>query len=411
MTPETQLVTRERTVVLVAPYSPEMALQNLGASKKIQLIASLLHRLGFTIHYVDSAHPHERFVAPIMGQRSHIEQTPVTLWRPFCTPSRKLGKLLNIYGSGRLFRKLAELQPDLVWVYNSYAFEARLGLFLKRVTGARLVFELEDLPLSRGRGLNPKPFLDQLHFRPLLSHADLVTFVNAVLLRRHSGDIQSGLLFPSILQQALVDQTPGEKFQSPRHRVGYFGGLEVDKGVGTLLELPALMPPNWVLVVTGVGTLTPALQALAERHPDRVEFHGSVSHAKVLELMQGCDVILNPHTSIEGMHDGVFPFKVCEALASGALLVSTPLPSIDVDLQSCVLFFDGSAQGLADALAHARSHHARCEAAIKAVREQVCAQYGETQVLSQLQQAIGALAPAGHTSRPLPSTPTHSTRT
>ncbi len=382
---------RRKTVVLVAPYSPELPMLNLGASKKIQLIARLLDRLGFQIHYVDSAHPHERLVGEIHGEPARIEDTDVTLWRPFCLPSRKAGKLLNIFGSGLLFGRLAALKPDLVWVYNSYAFEARLGLHLQRVTGARLVFELEDLPLSRGRGLNPKPFLDQRYFAPLLAHADLVTFVNDVLLNRHRGEVRQGLLFPSILQQALVDHPLPERFVRLPRRVGYFGGLEVDKGVGMLLQLPAQMPPDWTLVITGVGTLTPDLQALGKRYPGQVEFHGGVSHARVRELMMGCDAILNPHASIAGMHDGVFPFKVCEALATGALLISTPLPSIGLDLDSCVLYFDGTAPGLAQALTQATAHHAQRQDAILRVRDQVCAQYGENQVLAQLKAAIDGL--------------------
>lgn len=395
-----------RIVVLVAPYAPKTPPLHLGAAKKIQLITSLLHRLGFTVHHVDSSHPHERFTAPVMAQSTDIEQTPVTLWRPFCVPSRKVGKLLNIYGSRSLFRHIANLKPDLIWVYNSYAFEARLGLYLQRVTGARLIFELEDLPLSRGRGLNPKPFLDQHYFQPLLKHADLVTFVNAVLLQRHRKDVKAGLLFPSILQQALVEQEPPVRFQHQQHRVGYFGGLDVDKGVGTLLELPPLLSQGWKLVVTGVGPLTSDLNELARRFPQQVEFHGAVSHARVLELMSGCDAILNPHSSITGMHDGVFPFKVCEALACGALLISTPLPSIDIDLDGCVLFFDGTAQGLANALEQAPSHHTRCQSSIAAVRDQVRAQYGEAQVLAQLQQAINALTPARSVSMGMsPTTP------
>ena len=399
---------RQRTVILVAPYAPEVPLLNLGASKKIQLIASLLTRLGFTVHHVDSSHPHERFTAPVMGHPTHIEQTPVTLWRPFCLPSRKAGKLLNVYASPSLYRRLADLKPDLIWVYNSYAFEARLGMHLQRTTGAKLVFELEDLPLSRGRGLNPKPLLDQHYFRPLMQRADLVTFVNAVLLQRHRQDAKAALLFPSILQQALVEQPAAQRFASPEHRVGYFGGLDIDKGVGTLLELPPQMPSNWKLVVTGAGPLTPALQDLARQHPQQVEFHGAVSHARVLELMSSCDVILNPHSSITGMQDGVFPFKVCEALASGAVLVSTPLPSIDIDLESCVLFFDGSARGLAESLDKAEAHHRQRQAAIARVRDQVRHQYGESQVLAQLQHAIDGLTPVHRGAHDISPSLTHS---
>lgn len=397
--------TSRKRVVMVAAFSPGHPVLNLGAAKKIQLIVSLLDRLGFDIHFVDSAHPQEQFSSPVFGQASRIEQTPITLWRPMCVPSRKAGKLLNIYTSGQLFKKLAALKPELVWVYNCYAFEARMGRYLQKTTGARLVFELEDLPLSRGRGLNPKPWLDQAYYADLLGGSDLVTFVNAVLLTRHRKQVKQGLLFPSILQQALVDMPPRERFKQAQKRIGYFGGLESDKGVDVLIQLPAHMPADWTLVVTGVGTLTPELQSLAKQHPDRVEFHGAVSHAKVLELMQGCDAIVNPHSPITGMHDGVFPFKVCEALATGSLLISTPLPSINIDLDSCVLFFDGSAQGLAQALEAAPGHHATRKQAIDQVKDQVRAQYGEAQVLGQLKEAIDGLlcAQTGHGERTLPS--------
>lgn len=397
--------TARKRVVMVAAFSPGHPVLNLGAAKKIQLIVSLLDRLGFDIHFVDSAHPHEQFSSAVFGQASHIEQTPITLWRPLCVPSRKAGKLLNIYTSGQLFKKLAALKPELVWVYNCYAFEARIGRYLQKATGARLVFELEDLPLSRGRGLNPKPWLDQAYFPDLLGGSDLVTFVNAVLLTRHRKEVKQGLLFPSILQQALVDMPSRERFKQAQKRIGYFGGLESDKGVDVLIQLPARMPTDWTLVVTGVGTLTPELQSLAKQHPDRVEFHGAVSHAKVLELMHGCDAIVNPHSPITGMHDGVFPFKVCEALATGALLISTPLPSINIDLDSCVLYFDGSAQGLAQALAAAPAHHATRSNAIDQVKDQVRAQYGEAQVLGQLKEAIDGLlcAQTGNGERSLPS--------
>jgi len=380
-----------KVVVLVAPHSPDEPALNLGAAKKIELVASLLSQLGFDVHYVDSAHPPGRFRPALMGQRATLGKTAVTLWRPFCVPSRKLGKMLNIFTSQGLFRALARLKPQLVWVYNPYAFEARLGLFLQRAAGSKLVMELEDLPTARGRGFNPKPLLDQHYFKPLLARSNMVTFVNAVLLRRFTGVVQRALLFPSILQNALVAMPQHTRFAGTQRRLGYFGGLETDKGVGILLNLPPMLPPDWKLVVTGVGSLTPELQAAQARYPDQLEFHGAVSHDSVLAFMQGCDAIVNPHAPITHMDDGVFPFKVCEAIASGALLISTALPSIDIDLSRSVLYFDGSAQGLADAVRDAAAHYAQRHDEINQVRQQVCAQYGEQTVLTQFRQAVDGL--------------------
>ena len=383
-----------KIVVMVAPHSPDEPTLNLGAAKKIELVAGLLHQLGFDIHYLDSAHPPGQFRRPVKGRGAMLGATPVTLWRPFCVPSRKLGKMLNIFHSQGLFRAMCQLKPQLVWVYNPYAFEARIGLFLQRTTGSKLVLELEDLPTARGRGLNPKPWLDQHYFKPLQAKADLVTFVNAVLLRRFAPVVKQSLLFPSILQSALVDQQPRLRFTTAERQLGYFGGLEPDKGVGTLMDLLPILPVGWKLVVTGVGSMTGQLKQAQSCHPDKLVFHGAVSHERVLALMQACDAIVNPHAPISHMNDGVFPFKVCEALASGALLISTALPSIDIDLSQAVLYFDGSAQALSRALLAAQDHHRRYLQDIALTREQVCSQYSEKTVLGQFRQAVDGLLAA-----------------
>lgn len=382
---------KKKIAVLVAPYSPEHEAEHLGAAKKIQLVASLLHRLGYALHYVDSAHPTVGAADPVEGAPALLGDTPVTLWRPACLPSRKVGKLFNIYGSQRLFHALADLQPALVWVYNAYAFEAKLGLFLRSRVRCSLVLELEDLPTARPRGLNPKPLLDLYYFRKLLPVADLVTFVNAALMRQYAGQVKASELLPSVLQDALVQMPDRERFSGAEHRLGYFGGLEVDKGVSVLLELPALMPEGWKLVVTGVGSLSAQMRDVQKRYPDVLEFHGAVPHGRVLELMQTCDAIVNPHEPIADMGNGVFPFKVCEALASGALLITTPLPSIDLELAERVELFDGSVGELAQALVRAPARYRKHRDELRQLRESVCQMYGEKSVCERFRTSLEAL--------------------
>ncbi len=383
-----------RNVVMVVPYAPAQPSPDLGASKKIELVARLLHGLGYTVHLVDSSHPTLAFAGPITGQPAALNEVPVSLWRPHCLPSRKLGKLFNVLQAARFVKALRSLAPVFVWAYNSYSFEARAAMALKRITGARIVLELEDLPLARARGWNPKPWLDQHYFPRLMAAANLVTFVNAVSLKRFETKNRRALLLPSLLQQSLVDAPQRPRFVQPVHRVGYFGGLTPEKGAGLLLDLVPRLGADWRLVVTGVGELSAAFLALQAQHPERLEFHGMVSHETVQSLMQACDVIVNPHTSISQMKDGVFPFKVCEALASGALLISTPLPSIDIDLSHAVLGFDGTLPGLQAALSGAVAHHGRHAGAMAMARQAVCDNYSEASMRKRLQVELDAICAA-----------------
>ena len=152
-----------------------------------------------------------------------------------------------------------------------------------------------------------------------------------------------------------------------------------------------VMPAGWKLVVTGVGTLSTEMQSLQQRHPDLIEFHGAVAHARVLELMGSCDAIVNPHAPIAEMGNGVFPFKVCEALASGALLITTALPSIDLDLADRVEPFDGQVAGLVHAMERAPARYRQQREALGQLRQRVCQIYGEQSVRERFRTSLEAL--------------------
>lgn len=377
--------------VLIAACSPGFPAEHLGATKKIELVAKLLQRLGYDLHYVDSGHPEHKHTPPVLGQPAMVGESAVTLWRPTCLPHRKLGKLLNVLTTGPLMDELAARRPQLIWLYNSYAFEARWGMALQARTGAHLILELEDLPLARHRGLNPKPYLDQWYFDRLLPHVDLATFVNATLMEQYRSKVRQSLLLPSVLQDAITQLPDRLRFESGAHCLGYFGGLEPDKGVQVLLDLVPRMPQNWKLVVTGVGSLSSAFRDIAAKHPQAIDFHGAVPHQEVVRLMSTCDAIVNPHAAITEMDNGVFPFKVCEALASGALLITTPLPAIDLELEGHIEGFDGSLSGLIQALERAPTLYAQRHQALDALRQSVCQRYGESAVFDRVNQAIHAI--------------------
>lgn len=344
--------------VVIAPYAPDAVPWALGAGQKIRLVVEALLELGYDVHLVDSSHQVcGRFPAQRRAQLA-LKGGTVLLWRPRRYRWRPLGKLMNYLWLHAFDRQLAALEPTVVWVYNSYAYEARLALAVAARSRARLVFELEDLPESRPRGFSPKPWLDARYFQPLLRGASAVTFVNDALLQRFRGSVRRSLLLPSILDEDMRSLSTRRRFETQVITVGYFGGLEVEKGADRILAAVEHLPSQTRLVITGSGTLASQFAEVASRYPEALSFHGTVSRSRLVELMASCDVILNPHTAIDAMENGVFPFKVIEGVASGALLVSTPLPPVTVDLNSAIRIYDGTLEGLINAIATSRDHYA-----------------------------------------------------
>lgn len=384
-------------VVFVCANDFEQSPVNLGAASKVAALIRILVAKGFDIHYVDSSHQTRGWGHEQLGRTSNIDGTAVTLWRPFRLPSRKIGKVLNVLLAGRFFKRLKTVRPAFVWLYNSYAFEGALACRFLKDSQIPIVLELEDLPLARYRGLNPKPYWDQLYFGRLMSEAALVTFVNQGLLETYAGQVTRSMLLPAILHGGLGAAVDRRRFGAAPYTVGYFGGLDKEKGAAVMLDTVPKLPAQWRMVATGVGPLAARFAEAAKRFPRRLDFHGTVEQAQLHRLMRSCDVIVNPHQSIEAMHNGVFPFKVCEAIATGALLVSTPLPSIGEDMDRAVMTFDGSAAGLLDKLSKAARFHQINAGLIDALRVRVLAEYSEKFIgfrLGALLDEILHVAPA-----------------
>jgi len=383
------------TVVIVAPLALDREPESLGARAKLEVIIGILLKLGFRIHLVDSTHP--RLPAGSFWERSEvagkatIEGAQITWSRPFTVANRRLGKLLNILFMRSLVKRLAALNPCLVWIYNAYAFEGRLAIKLSNRCRIPILLELEDLPLARHRRLNPKPYLDEYYFRRLMKKVSLITYVNHVLMQRYGGDDVRKLLLPSVLGKEFSCMPVRSRFLGPRYLLGYFGGLEIDKGAEVLLKLVAVMPEPWHLIVTGRGTLQREFEAAAAAFPERFTFLGVVERAQMISEMARCDAIINPHRSIAAMGDGVFPFKVCESIATGALLLSTRLPEIDIDTSRGVLFFDGSLTSMCEALGEAKRFYDGQRKDVETLRSSVCERFGLVAVEHSLAKEISEL--------------------
>lgn len=348
-------------IVIVAPYSPigSCDAPNLGAARKIEAVIGMLGSRDKFIVLVNTAH-HSYLKAPLSTAKKIIGGVDVIELTPATISNRRVGKLLNIIDVPAVVAAILKIgRPELVWLYNGYAFESRFGRLIYKRADCKVILELEDWHFSRGRGLNPKPFVDWFFWRALLSCTSYAFAVNASLAARMGGVSAKVGLFPGVVADGVanlnVDFPPFSRADKSCV-IGYFGGLSEEKGASHVAALISQLPQNFRMVVTGSGKLEGVFQKLHDEYGEKLEFHGRVGDEKLLELIGSCDVLLNPHAPIDTMANGVFPFKVIEGIASGRLMISTHLPSSGLNnvLQG-VEFIPNDSQQLLRAVVNARS--------------------------------------------------------
>ena len=381
-------------IVIVAPYSPVGSCDSphLGAAKKLASMLSILSQFGRPIIFVNSAHNRLVYSRGRTSNGYTGQGQSLTTVVPFTISNRPIGKLLNLLSTASLAREIAARKPALVWIYNGYAFEAKFALELNAICGCPIVLEIEDWHTARSRGLNPKPVFDMYYFNKVLPRAALVACVNKAARDRLTLAESMTMLLPSVVDGRLITKADSKApFSDRPYRLGYFGGLSAEKGADIVLALGSDLPPDWDLTVTGSGPLVHNFRMLAANKASRIRFTSDASEDELYREMLQCDAIVNPHRSIADMGDGVFPFKVFEALASGRLLISSALPDAGLALDRAVLFFDGSVAGLRDSLARAKPFYASRLSDILGVSDKVRALYSEDAVFSELNQRLSFL--------------------
>jgi len=323
-----------------------------GGLRKAQLSIDALTRAGHDVMMLSSAVTSPSRIEWRKEERERWALAPgriVEVRYPATFPVRPVGGLFNSARAPWLARRLLEdFVPDSIVSYNSSVFESLASMTIGRRTGAPIILQLEDLPLSRRREYgNLKPWLDQRCWPHMLRAASAFTAVNQSILSMLPAAKPKRLL-PGIIDDGLMraSELRSPPFSSATRSLGYFGALSEEKGVGVLLEVANSLPDAWRLRVTGTGPLKSEFEALARARPDRVEFLGNLSVDALYDALCSCDATAVPLERITGTGAGVFPFKVLEYLVARTHIISTPLPSIgEVDL-GFIGRWDGSATGL-----------------------------------------------------------------
>jgi glycosyltransferase involved in cell wall biosynthesis len=94
--------------------------------------------------------------------------------------------------------------------------------------------------------------------------------------------------------------------------------------------------PYWELHITGDGEETAALKQLAENAPG-IHFHGLVSRQELVRIMCSAKICINPH-DVSQTPGNVFAFKIIEYLAAGAHVITTPMGTLEEELEAGITY-------------------------------------------------------------------------
>jgi len=381
-------------ILVIAPYSPPSRLTNanLGASRKLETIIYNLSKLDDKIVLVNSAHNTLEKTA-ILTETVTVAGIELVEITPPTIKNRALGKLKNLFCMAQVLDEIKKIgQPQFIWLYNGYAFEMLFAIKAKKIFKVPMILEFEDWHFSRGRGLNPKPYIDYIFWRVAVRYMAGSFVVNQLLENKMCGLGKSVELLPGIVPQILADiasETTIFKTNDGVINIGFFSGLNSEKGADIVLQLAQKLPSGYALHVTGSGALSKDFEQAAKTSKGKLNYYGRVDDKTLYQIIAKCDVMLNPHASIAHMNNGVFPFKVIEAVASGRLLISTNVPDDGLlDVLVGVQFVNHSVEDFLSAILACRQQFVAQKALIEEGAIVANQKFGEQSVLEKIKSMV-----------------------
>ncbi len=223
-------------------------------------------------------------------------------------------------------RSLArQLRPDVI-VASGDCFIGLAGLRLAQQFGASFVFDAYDDYRTFGAY---RAFLGWDAFGYLRRHSTLVLYASRVLADEHCAaaavhvvpnGVDPGQFRPI---DRNVSRGRAALVNGDAALVGYFGGMDAERGVEDLVEAVGILNANGQsvrLVLCG-----PMRRGLTIDHP-WVDWRGAVEHAVIPDFINACDVVVLPYRR-GPIIDMASSCKIAEYLLCERPLVATDTPN------------------------------------------------------------------------------------
>jgi glycosyltransferase involved in cell wall biosynthesis len=334
-------------IAYVTPYQgstllkqrPIVRNRSMSNRIKIELIASLLQNS----HEVE-----------IISQGEVVDNS-WTFYPAFSEPERFHPQIPIYYGSALPIRRLNGLWSnrrtlqiltgrhranpyDVVIVFNLQGPQVACANYAIRYLGLPVILEYEDDRFVNVQGETVNGFASRRDSRAAIQLLRSVSGCMAVsphLLSQAPAEIPK-LLLRGVVGADIVKA--GEESRAAKKNIVLFSGTHIaSNGVGQLIEAwRDVRLREWELHITGFGGLTDALRQKAAE-VQGIVFHGLVSRPELVQLMCSAKICINPH-QLSQTPGNVFAFKIIEYLAAGAHVITTPMGTLEKEVESGITY-------------------------------------------------------------------------
>lgn len=202
-----------------------------------------------------------------------------------------------------------------------------MGYRIARKIGARFVFDVYDKYDEFG-AYRRLPGFDPLGF--LLRRADVRLFASRALIEQIGSDARRDFLVPNgvdtqrFRQMDMLASRQALGLPEDINLVGYFGGMELDRGVDDLIVAVQKLRAEGMGIELLLGGKPRVDMNVSQ---PGIRFFGNVPYEHMPGMLASCDLLAIPYRRSAFMDAGASN-KIAEAIACGRPIVATRTPNL-----------------------------------------------------------------------------------
>lgn len=243
-------------------------------------------------------------------------------------------------------------QNRTVLIYTLYLPYMQAAASLKKkYPDLKVAVIVTDLPNELGLPSGRKGLMKRLEYRRGAQSVSLCKKMDGfVLLTSPMAEALQIQYKPSIVMEGLIaqDDDIGPATES-KNSVLYSGTLEMELGIGDLLEAFAQMP-QYELWICGQGGAQAAVEEASKRYGN-IRYFGFVSREEAVRLQSQAAGLINPRPASAAFTRYSFPSKTLEYMRSGKPVLCYKLEGIPDDYDPYLQYISQpGAQGICEAV-------------------------------------------------------------
>jgi glycosyltransferase involved in cell wall biosynthesis len=246
-----------------------------------------------------------------------------------------------------MFRYLPKLikthKFDILVIYN-ISLLTLIASFIGKIYKIKIILEYEDSAIaSREKKI---PFYKRIYriHELFMQKICFGVFSPSIELLKAIG-IHNSMLLPGVLSEDLYEYSCKNINRVVNKKKSlkcvYAGGFDISKGIDRFLQAVQKIDRSLEIHICGKGRLKEEIKELSKSSKHEIVFHGLVRREELIQLLNECDIGLNPHRS--DLHEGgSWPFKVVEYLAGCGTVFCNRTGNIPLDFAKYLFVYEGN---------------------------------------------------------------------